>query len=781
LKITMPNVESIFHEARLLAGDEREGYLKGACGNDLALRNKVEALLKADDEAGDFLRTNDGGDADATSAGVAPVGEKAKNAEAAGQTIDRYKLLQQIGEGGFGTVWMAEQKQPIKRRVALKIIKLGMDTKQVIARFEAERQALAMMDHPNIAKVFDAGATDTGRPYFVMELIRGIPILEYCDSERLSTQQRLGLFIQVCNAIQHAHQKGIIHRDIKPTNVLVTLHGDEPVVKVIDFGIAKATNTELTQKTFFTEHRQMIGTPAYMSPEQAVMSGLDIDTRSDVYSLGVLLYELLTGTTPFDQKDLLSKGFAEMMRIIREVEPHKPSTRLSTLGETGTRTAQLRRTDPKKLRTNLRGDLDWIVMKCLEKDRGRRYETANGLAQDIQRHLTGEPVVAAPPSRMYRVQKFVHRNKAQVIVSAVIAMLLVLGIIGTSMGMAWALSEKQRADLLARTEAAWRADAVAEAERAEAERQRADAERLIAEEARLEAEQARDIAESAQHKAEAERLRAEEATQRAIAEARTSQAITDFTLNLLSLANPDVSQSPNMTMLELLNHIGRDVGHMLKGQTRAEVAVRTAIAHAYHVMGHNHEAQIHLTRVFQLLDQLPETTPFDWHEPLLIRLFVEVDTAGAWSSAMYRYWRNVRDLAGELDPSVRPLLDEMYELTERFGEDERAIELIEQAIAEAEAADDQLMRLAIGSALHATGRVWQQQRRLELAARYLRAAVDIYRANYHDNHSHIARGLFNLADTYTVMGESERAVRILRDFIEQFGSFLSPDHAVVIQ
>ncbi|MEM1183743.1 MAG: serine/threonine-protein kinase [Planctomycetota bacterium] len=350
--------------------------------------------------------------------------------ESPGEQIDRYKLLQPIGEGGFGTVWMAEQKEPVKRRVALKIIKLGMDTKQVIARFEAERQALAMMDHPNIAKVLDAGATETGRPYFVMEYIRGVPLLEYCDTEKLDTSARLDLFILICKAIQHAHQKGVIHRDIKPSNVLVTLHDGVAVPKVIDFGIAKATNQELTEKTLFTEHRQMIGTPAYMSPEQAEMSGLDVDTRSDIYSLGVLLYELLTGTTPFTREELASAGFDGMMRIIREIEPKKPSTRLATLGKTATRTADQRRTDAQKLGTLLRGDLDWIVMKCLEKDRTRRYDTATGLASDIDRHLSDRPVLAGPPSAGYQLRKFVRRNRGRVLAAAAFACTLMVGLAG---------------------------------------------------------------------------------------------------------------------------------------------------------------------------------------------------------------------------------------------------------------------------------------------------------------------------------------------------------------
>ncbi len=444
-------IATIFATARDLEEADRPGYLDEACDGDQALRARVEALLAADAEAGSFLKTghdprqDPNRDPEATvTVSRADRENPGTPDERVGEMIGHYKLLEKIGEGGFGSVWAAEQREPVKRRVALKIIKLGMDTKQVIARFEAERQALAMMDHPNIAKVFDAGSTETGRPYFVMELVRGVPILEYCDREKLDTKARLDLFTRVCHAIQHAHQKGIIHRDIKPGNVLVTLHDGVPVPKVIDFGIAKATNAELTEKTIYTQHHQMIGTPAYMSPEQAEMSGLDIDTRSDIYSLGVLLYELLTGTTPFDTRSLMEAGFGEMMRILREDEPHKPSTRLSSLGETGTRTAQQRRTDLKKLGLVLRGDLDWIVMKCLEKDRARRYDTANGLAADIGRHLSDEPVIAGPPSARYKLGKFVKRNRGQVAAGAVIAAVLVLGVVGTSFGMVWALNERDR-------------------------------------------------------------------------------------------------------------------------------------------------------------------------------------------------------------------------------------------------------------------------------------------------------------------------------------------------
>jgi len=411
------DIKSIFAEAlEKKTAKERAAFLDKACEGDGDLRSKVEGLLKAHKEAGDFLEVP-------AFEGKATLDESPLT-EKPGTRIGRYKLLQLIGEGGFGVVYMAEQEKPIRRRVALKIIKLGMDTKQVIARFEAERQALAMMDHPNIARVFDAGATDTGRPYFVMELVKGIPITEYCDKNNLDTRQRLDLFIDVCKAVQHAHQKGIIHRDIKPSNVMITLHDGKPVPKIIDFGIAKATQHRLTEKTFFTEYRQFIGTPEYMSPEQAEMTGLDVDTRSDIYSLGVLLYELLTGTTPFEGDKLRSAAYDEIRRIIREDEPPKPSTRLNTLGDALTDVAKHRHVQPNQLCKIVCGDLDWVVMKALEKDRTRRYETANEFAADIGRHLGDEPVVAGPPSTAYRLRKFVRRNRAPV--TSILAVLLVL-------------------------------------------------------------------------------------------------------------------------------------------------------------------------------------------------------------------------------------------------------------------------------------------------------------------------------------------------------------------
>ena len=416
----------------------RGRFLDQACAGDARLRAAVEELLSAQAEAESFFAKGRSAvnapelDAQAATALRQSVSEPppaALSDELLGSRVGRYKLLQKLGEGGCGTVYLAEQAEPVRRQVALKVIKLGMDTKSVIARFEAERQALAMMDHPNIARVLDAGATDAGRPFFVMELVRGTRITKYCDENHLDTVQRLELFLQTCRAIQHAHQKGVIHRDIKPSNILVTLHDGLPVPKVIDFGIAKATAGRLTDQTLFTAAEQFVGTPAYMSPEQAEISGLDIDTRSDIYSLGVLLYELLTGRTPFDSQTLMHSGLEEMRRTLREEEPQLPSTMITSLQRTELRlTAGQRRAEPLKLITQLKGDLDWIVMKALEKDRNRRYETANGLAMDIQRYLDNEPVIARPPSQLYRLQKLVRRNKIVFAASAAVALALLAGL-----------------------------------------------------------------------------------------------------------------------------------------------------------------------------------------------------------------------------------------------------------------------------------------------------------------------------------------------------------------
>ncbi|HEY4989763.1 MAG TPA: protein kinase [Opitutaceae bacterium] len=442
MNATRHGEEELFDAAREMTDpQERRSFLERTCKGDSALRTRIDTLLSAEAEAERFF--SEGSSAMSLPGSVAPpswnsstsseaVASTRTDEESVGTRIGRYKLVQKIGEGGCGVVYMAEQEEPVRRRVALKIIKLGMETKSVVARFEAERQALAMMDHPNIARVFDAGATEGGSPYFVMELVRGVRITKYCDKNHLNIRQRLDLFIQICHAIQHAHQKGIIHRDIKPSNIMVALHDGVPVPKVIDFGISKATDARLSDRLSFTAYAQLMGTPDYMSPEQADTSGLDIDTRSDIYSLGVLLYELLTSKTPFDTKELLGAGMDDFRRTLRERAPPKPSDRLLTIPRSEVAAAaESRLTDPSALYSMLRDDLDWVVMKALEKDHRRRYETANGLAMDIQRHLSCEPVTAHPHSGFYQFRKLVRRNRVVFATGGAVALALVVGL-GTS-------------------------------------------------------------------------------------------------------------------------------------------------------------------------------------------------------------------------------------------------------------------------------------------------------------------------------------------------------------
>jgi WD40 repeat protein/serine/threonine protein kinase len=463
---------AIFIAARRLSASERAAYLDEACAGDFALHRRLDELLGVDEAAGEFLERPADGKLRVTAMPDSPDRPPVPAPEKPGDRIGSYKLLQQIGEGGCGVVYMAEQEAPIRRRVALKVIKLGMDTRQVIARFQAERQALALMDHTNIARVLDAGTTGTGRPYFIMELVHGIKITEFCDENLLTTRQRLEMFIHVCQAVQHAHQKGIIHRDLKPSNILVTVNDGVPVPKVIDFGIAKATQGRLTDQTLFTAFGQFMGTPAYMSPEQAVMTGVDIDTRSDVYSLGVLLYELLAGATPFETNELLASGVDAMRKTISEKEPIRPSTRLAMLrGEALTTTAKRRSCDVPKLLHLLTGDLDWIVMKCLEKDRTRRYETANGLAMDLKRHLNNESIIARPQSTAYKLQKSWQRHKLAIIAMLAVSVVLVVGIAVST----WLAISANRAR---NSEREQRLAAQAERDNAQAARTKADEARL---------------------------------------------------------------------------------------------------------------------------------------------------------------------------------------------------------------------------------------------------------------------------------------------------------------
>jgi serine/threonine protein kinase/tetratricopeptide (TPR) repeat protein len=526
--------EAIFNAARRIESAEERGvFIRHACAGDDAWAERVRALLDMHERDPDFLAgfgQNHNGTVDEP-----PITERP------GSMIGPYKLKEQIGEGGFGLVFVAEQQEPVKRKVALKVIKPGMDTREVMARFTAERQALALMDHPNIARVLDAGATDSGRPYFVMELVRGIPITEYCDQNHLSPRDRLDLFVTVCQAVQHAHQKGIIHRDIKPSNVLVTSHDGKPVAKVIDFGVAKAIHQQLTERSIYTQFTQMIGTPLYMSPEQAEMSGLDIDTRSDIYSLGVLLYELLTGTTPLEKKKFAKAAYDEIRRMIREDEPPKPSTRLSTSDAIASIAAQ-RHTEPAKLSKLMRGDLDWITMKALEKDRTRRYETANGLARDIQRYLSDEPVEACPPSATYRLRKFAKKNRAALTTAAAIALLLVAGVAVS----AWLTLRATRAEGIA-------------LQARQAERDRAEGERL----AKLDALEKEKLAVEQRSRAEKARDRT-----RAVLDAMTS-AVTGDSLT----TQKAISAEQKKFLTEVLNYYREFAGEQADDeQTRARVA-----------------------------------------------------------------------------------------------------------------------------------------------------------------------------------------------------------------
>jgi serine/threonine protein kinase len=528
--MTAPNasLDTLFCAAvEIASAEDRAAYLARACGSDPELRARVEKLVAAHFRAGNFLASP------VPAAQLVATIDEPPVAERPGAVIGPYKLLEQIGEGGMGLVFMADQLRPVRRRVALKLLKPGLDTRQVVARFEAERQALALMDHPNIAKIHDGGTTATGRPYFVMELVRGVPITEFCDQRRLTTRQRLELFVTVCQAVQHAHQKGIIHRDLKPSNLLVTLHDTVAVPKVIDFGIAKATSQPLTERTLFTHFAQMIGTPLYMSPEQAEMNGLDVDTRSDVYSLGVLLYELLTGTTPFESETLKKVGLDEMRRMIREEEPPTPSQRLHTLDAQACSTVSERRgVDGRRLGQLLRGELDWIVMKALEKDRERRYESASALAADVQRYLADEPVAACPPSASYRLRKYWRRNRRILVTAGMFVAVLVA---------ATAVSIWQAVD--------------------------ATAARRLADD-RLDNEK---------------KARKEAATEAAIAKAVNDFLQGDLLEQVFSV--PEFSEAsagnPHLTVREALDRAAAKIGDRFRDQPLVEAAIRMTIGSAY--------------------------------------------------------------------------------------------------------------------------------------------------------------------------------------------------------
>jgi serine/threonine protein kinase/tetratricopeptide (TPR) repeat protein len=721
-------LQEIFEHVIDLERDQRETYLAGACGEDSALRAEVEALLRAHDGAAKFLSSPTAGSTAAETIAAAP-------REGPGTRIGPYKILQAIGEGGFGSVFMAEQEKPVSRKVALKIIKLGMDTRQVVARFEQERQALAMMDHPNIARVLDAGATEMGRPFFVMELVKGDPIVEYCDKNNLSIDDRLELFAHVCNAVQHAHTKGIIHRDIKPSNILVATQDGRPHAKVIDFGIAKATLSKLTEKTLFTEHRQLIGTPEYMSPEQAEGS-LDIDTRTDVYSLGVLLYELLTGTTPFTSQELRSAAYAEIQRIIREVEPPKPSTRISQNTDTIASIATKRHTEPKRLGTIVRGELDWIVMKALEKDRQRRYETPSGLAADIQRYLTGEAVVAAPPSTAYRFKKFVNRNRVMVSAGSAVAAALLIGVVAFAWQFKRATDQRDLAVL---------------AEKAEAEQ------RKLAEVAR---------AEAVDQKSKAEDQEAEAKKQAAIA-----SAVVKFQSDMLAAVDPaNLPKDPEtgeplkdtVTVVQALEAALKAIeAGSLKDSPLVEAGVRTTIGDTFVALGRYKEAVPVLRKALEIRKaQFPEGS-LEIAQSLdrLAEPLAQVSNLKEAEQLLREALSMRRRALPASDPSVGTAMNNLAQLLHEQGAYDEAESLLREAVQmEAPTSD----KAGLARAYDNLAKTLTKQNKLDEAEEFMRKALQTRRLAYPAGHPEIALGQNNLATMLTSAkkyGEAEQLYR----------------------
>jgi serine/threonine protein kinase/uncharacterized protein HemY len=755
------NEESLF-AAALVKTDpaERRAFLDEACAGDVALRQRVERLLAADERTAGILERAPGAAPDA------PPPEAPLAAE--GTFAGRFTLRHKLGEGGMGEVWVADQARPVQRRVALKVIRPGLDSGRLLARFEQERQALALMDHPHIAKLFDAGlvpadppagfphptqlpgaqsdmptpagseATDkwppapgvtadfefrafplaAGQPYFVMELIEGVPITQYCDQHRLSARQRLELFIPVCQAVQHAHQKGVIHRDLKPSNVLVALYDGKPVPKVIDFGIAKATGPKLTDQSVYTEVGTLVGTLEYMSPEQAELNNPDIDTRSDVYSLGVVLYELLTGTVPFSRRELQSVAFTEMLRRIREVEPPKPSTRLADPG-TLPGVAAARQTEPKKLLALVRGELDWIVMKCLEKERGRRYQTAGALAQDLGRYLADEPVEASPPSRAYRLKKFLRRHRGPVLAASVIFLLLVGGIVGTSVGL------KLASDRLAQVEA---------------EQRRADEERSIA------------------------------------------RAVDDFLQKDL-LGQADVANQAggerdrNITVRELLDRAGQGLGARFQGQGRTEAAIRLTLGKAYQAVDEYAKAQEHLERSRALREKMFGPRHPDTLDSMQKLAGLHIDR-GAYGQAeqLYRQVLEVRRADhGNDHPDTLQSLHDLGSLYERRGQYDKAEALLRDALEgrRARLGADHLDTLESMDSLALLHR-WRAQ--YHLAEPLYQRAIEGRRKQLGPDHPRTLGSMESLAALYVDWGQYDKAEPLFRRVLVVQQALLAPDH-----
>jgi serine/threonine protein kinase/tetratricopeptide (TPR) repeat protein len=742
-----PRANDVFLKALELRSDgERQEYLDGVCIGDTELRAEVESLLKASARAGSFLESPAPTSQLAATLAEPPVADRPDT------LIGPYKLLEQIGEGGFGVVYLAQQTQPVRRKVALKVLKPGMDTHQVVARFEAERQALALMDHPNIAHVFDGGATTSGRPYFVMELVRGVPITEFCDQNHLPVRQRLELFVSVCQAVQHAHHKGIIHRDLKPSNVLVTRHDDKPTVKVIDFGIAKAVGQQLTDKTLFTHDSQLVGTPLYMSPEQAQLSGQDIDTRTDVYSLGVLLYELLTGTTPFDRGRLRTVGLDEFRRIIREEEPPRPSTRLSTLGQAAATVSANRGSDGRRLSQLFRGELDWIVMQALEKDRNRRYETASAFAADVERYLHDEPVQACPPSLIYRVRKLVRRNRGPVLAAALVLLALVGGMVGMTIGLL-------RAETALQAEAEQRGVAEVNADRATAA---AEAER-----------QAKLAAENAAKAEKAAKL---------VAQKRLAQieAANNIVASIFLDLDPRQGEKQGGLRVQLAQQVDK-AAELLEGEAIGDPVV---VAKLQYLLG---VSQVHMgypQRGIELLDKAWHTRKThlgpDHRDTLdtMNRLAWAYQAAGQRDKAMPLYEETLakqQKLLGADDLDTIATMNNLAMAYEDAGRLDKALPLFEQALAKLKVRagpDHHLTSMVISN----LGGAYWADGQLDKALPLIEQAFESMKAKRGPDHPDTLAVAHNLGVAYTTAGRLDKAVPLLEQTLDKAKTQLGADH-----
>ncbi len=705
-------VKSIFLAALQIDGSsERDAYVADACGTDPSLRKEVGSLLSAHEEAEDFLvRATD-----------ASISESCDAAPALGTSIGPYKIREQIGEGGMGVVYLAEQREPVQRKVALKIIKIGMASQDVMTRFAAERQALAIMDHPNIARVFDGGTTEAGQPYFVMELVQGPPLTDYCDRHKLKTRERLELFEKVCCAVQHAHQKGVIHRDLKPSNILVPQIDGTAAPKVIDFGVAKAVDQKLTKDTVYTQFTQLVGTPAYMSPEQAELGVVDVDTRSDVYSLGVLLYEVLTGSPPFDGATMQQAGFDEMRRMIREEDPPRPSARVSTLAAKELSTvATLRSSDPKQFSSSLKHELDWLVMKALEKDRNRRYESPGSMAADIKRYLKNEPIIAGPPSRSYRIRKYVQRNRAALLAILALFVVMVAGIVATTHQMFKALNAEHRA---------------------------------IA------------AAEYAQKQTE------------------VLAAVNQF-LNedLIGQADPEIGGDAKITLREVIDRAAGQIAERFRNAPLAEAASRDTIGRAYHNLGLYESAIDHLRRASYLrreqLGPSHRSTLTSLTELARAQYGMKYYSAG--EETIRPVVETQTRLFGLDDIDTMRSMNVQASIVRNLGRRAEAAQLRREILSNAQRAlaSDHLLVARLHHFLGIDLRTGSRQEYLPEAEENLRTALRIYRS--HNESMFYLGALCELGDVVRDLGRRREAIALYEEAEDKIRNTLGPDHPWLI-